>query len=153
MLLWILHWYFGQKQLNALMMDLFYTSMPFFTSQDINWCTGVMWDNFNVLLAVWTAFWRHPSLKRIYWWTSNATFLQICSNDETNWGVSKFSFYGELVFNMFLFKVLISLHRLWVVCILWCSVWDLLNDHTHDYCSRSILCDHSSFGLYWSYVT
>ncbi len=39
--------YFSQKRQfmlkNALMMDLFITNKQLFTSQDINWLTGVVW--------------------------------------------------------------------------------------------------------------
>lgn len=44
-------------------------------------------------------------------------------------------------------------HRLWVVCILRCSVWHLLNDHTHDHRGGSIHRDHSPSGFHRRYVT
>ncbi len=48
--------YFNQKQKfevkNILMMDLFLTNTQFFTSQNVNWWTGIMWIIVMYLLAV-----------------------------------------------------------------------------------------------------
>ncbi len=106
-LLWIMDSHFSQKQWfevkNILMMDLFLLS-----SQDVNWWTGVVWIIYGLLWCFYQlfglSFWRHPftaedPLMREWW---NATFLQICSHEETNshlgWPegehiFSKFSFF------------------------------------------------------------
>ncbi len=42
------------------MMDLFITNMQLFTSQDINWWTGVVWIIVMVLSAVWTLILTAP---------------------------------------------------------------------------------------------
>ncbi len=55
-LLWIMYWYFRQKQrfeVKHILIDVFLTNMQFFSSQDINWWTGVLW-------IIGLSFWRHP---------------------------------------------------------------------------------------------
>ncbi len=74
-------------------MDLFLTNMQLFPSQDVNWWTGVvcitcglLWC-FYQLFGLW--FWRHPFTAEdplLRQWC-NATFLQICSDEETSWMV------------------------------------------------------------------
>ncbi len=74
-------WGFEVK--NALMMYLFHTNMQLFTSQDINWWTGVVWITCGLLWCFYQlfglSFWRHPFTTEdplvSKWW--NATFLQI----------------------------------------------------------------------------
>ncbi len=72
------------------MMDVFVTNKCFFfTSQDINWCTGVMEITCGLLWCFYQlfglSFWRHPFTVEdplvIKWCT--AKFLKICSDDET----------------------------------------------------------------------
>ncbi len=68
---------------DTLMIDLFPKSVQLFTSQDINWCTGVIWITCGslILILILTA----PIHSRGLVGTScNATFLQICSDEETN---------------------------------------------------------------------
>ncbi len=52
-------------------MDLFPTNSQLFTSQDVNWWTGVaiLWCFYQLFgLSIW----RHPfTIQRIHWWTSD----------------------------------------------------------------------------------
>ncbi len=84
------------------MMD---ANMQLFTSQDINWWTGVMWVTCGLLWCFYQlfglSFWRHPFTAEdplVSKWC-NATFLQICSVEETKsfaswmaWGWVHFSY-------------------------------------------------------------
>ncbi len=96
------------------MVDLFLTNMQLFTSQDINWWTGVVWITCGLLWCFYQlfglSFWRHPFTAEdplVSKWC-HATFFQICSDEEkTNlhlrlpegeYILSKFSFLGELFF-------------------------------------------------------
>ncbi len=71
------------KVKNILMMDLFLTNTQLFSSQDVNWWTGVVWFTCGSLWCFYQlfglSFWRHPfSAEHTLvskWW--NATFLQI----------------------------------------------------------------------------
>ncbi len=92
-ILWIQDLYFIQKQWfedkSILMMDLFFTNRQLFTSQDINWWTGVLWITCGLLFCYYQLFgllfWRHPFTAEdalVSKW-HNATFLQICSDEET----------------------------------------------------------------------
>ncbi len=60
-------------------MDLFLTNMQLFTSQDINWWTGVVWIIEMFLSVVWTLILTAPIHYRasIYERVMNTTFLQI----------------------------------------------------------------------------
>ncbi len=85
----------SDQSLNALMMDLFLTNTQLLASQDINWWTGVVWIIVMFLSAVWILILTAPIHCRgsigDKWW--NATFLQICSDEETNsstFGLSTF---------------------------------------------------------------
>ncbi len=72
------------------MMDSLLINMQLFTLQDVNRWTGVVWItvycDVNQLL-----FYRHPFTAEdplvIKWF--NAKFLQICSEEETNWSTSE----------------------------------------------------------------
>ncbi len=88
--------FFGQKQWfevkNILMTDLFLTNTQLFTSQDVNWWTGVVWITSGLLWCFYQmfglSFWRHPFTAEdpllSKWW--NATFLQIWwRNKLTSW--------------------------------------------------------------------
>ncbi len=123
---WIYGLYFCHKQQFKakmpwwfILMDLFLTNTQLFASQDINWCTGVVWITCGLLWCnqlFGLSFWRHPFTAEdpllSKWW--NATFFQICSVEETNsstswmaWGwvhilVLKFKFWGELLFLAFM---------------------------------------------------
>ncbi len=64
------------------MMDLFLTNTQLFTSQDINWWTGVLWITCGLLWCFYQLFgllfWRHPFTAEdplVSKWC-NATFLQ-----------------------------------------------------------------------------
>ncbi len=63
-------------------MDLFITITQFFTSNYVNWWTGIVW----ITCVFGLSFWRHPLtaedllLSKLY----NAKFLQICSDEQTN---------------------------------------------------------------------
>ncbi len=47
----------------------FFTNMQLLTSQDINWCTGVLWIIVMFLSALGTLILTAPiHLKRIHWW-------------------------------------------------------------------------------------
>ncbi len=80
------------------MMDLFPLNMQPFTLHVINWWTGVVWI-IVVFLSAGLSFWRHPFTAEhppVSKWC-NATFLQICSDEETNsstswmvWGIVDF---------------------------------------------------------------
>ncbi len=55
----IISLYFGQKRWfkdKTLMMDLFFTNMQLFTSQDINWWTGVWWITCGLLWCFYQLF-------------------------------------------------------------------------------------------------
>ncbi len=74
------------KRLN----DEFLKNMQLFTSQDVNWWTGVMWTTCGLLWCFYQlfglSFWRHPFTAEdqlVSKWC-NAKFLQICSDEETN---------------------------------------------------------------------
>ncbi len=77
-------------KLNALMMDLFLTNTQTFTSQGINWWTGVLWITCGLLWCFYQlfglSFWRHPFTAEdplvSKWW--NAIFLHTSSDEETN---------------------------------------------------------------------
>ncbi len=121
------------------MMDLFLTNTQLFTSQDINWWTGVLWITCGLLWCFYQlfglSFWRHPFTAEdplVSKWC-NATFLQtwwrnklIYILDELR--LSKYSanlhFGGNYFFimwrplqefpiNLFLFFVQISLGLIW----------------------------------------
>ncbi len=79
---------------NASVMDLFLKNIQLFTSQNINWGTesrGLLVDYcFSQLFGL--SFWRHPFTTNdplVSKWC-NDTFLQICSDEETN----SSTFYG-----------------------------------------------------------
>ncbi len=58
----------------------------FFTSQDINWWTGEVWIIMMFYQLFGLSFWRHPFTTDdplVSKWCK-ATFLQICSDEETN---------------------------------------------------------------------
>ncbi len=61
--------------------------MQLLSSQDVNWCTGVVWVACGLLWCFYQLFglWRHPFTTEdplVSKWC-NATFLQICSHEET----------------------------------------------------------------------
>ncbi len=80
-----MHTYFKQwfEVKNILIMNLFITNTQLFTSQDINWWTGV------VLIAYGLyglSFWRHPFTAEdplVSKWC-NAKFFKICSDEQKN---------------------------------------------------------------------
>ncbi len=126
-LLWIIDSYFGQKQQFKVKTSLFLTSMQLLASQDMNWWTGAVWITCELLWCLFgLSFWRHPFTAEdpsmSMWW--NATFPQICSNQETNssttwmdWGWVNFP-------RQFFFGVNYS-----VECI---ALWDILHAmHMH----------------------
>ncbi len=66
-----------------------------FTSQDVNWWTGDTWITCGLLWCFYQlfglSFWRHPFTAEdplVSKWC-NATFLQICSDEETNSSTSR----------------------------------------------------------------
>ncbi len=66
------------------MMDLFLPNMQRFTSQDVNWLLVDYCDVFISCLdshSDWHPFTADDPLVSKWW---NATFLQICSDEETN---------------------------------------------------------------------
>ncbi len=73
----------------------FITNTQLFTSQYINWWTGVVWTTCGLLWCFYQrfglSFWRHPFTAEdplVSKWR-NATFLQICSDEETNSSTSQ----------------------------------------------------------------
>ncbi len=76
----------GSRVKNFLM-DLLLTNTQLFTSQDVNWCTWVMWIIVFVYHLFGLSFWRHPFTAEdplVSKWY-NAKFLQICSDEDTNY--------------------------------------------------------------------
>ncbi len=71
-------------------MDLFLIILQLFTSQDINWWTGVMQIIVMFLSAVWLSFWRHPLTLEdlLVSKCCNDKYIQICSDGETNSAIS-----------------------------------------------------------------
>ncbi len=66
------------------------TNTQLFCSQDVNWWTGVVWITCGLLWCFYQlsglSFWRHPFTAEdplVSKWR-NATFLIICSNEETS---------------------------------------------------------------------
>ncbi len=78
-------------------MDLFLTNMQLFTSQDLNWWTGVVWITCGLLWCFYQmfglSFWRHPLTSK---WC-NAIIFQIHSYEETNSSTSWIA-YGWIHF-------------------------------------------------------
>ncbi len=70
---------------NILLKDLFLTNSQLFTSQDINWWTGVVWISCGLLWfflsAVWTLILTAPIHCR---GSTGEQILQICYNKEIN---------------------------------------------------------------------
>ncbi len=76
--------------LNTLILDLFLSNNHLFSSQDVNWWTGVVWITCGLLWCFYQlfglSFWWHPFTAEdplVSKWC-NVTFLQICSDEETN---------------------------------------------------------------------
>ncbi len=72
------------------MMDLLHTNTQLFTSQDINWWTGVVWITCRLLWCFYQlfglSFWRHPFTAEhplVSKWY-NTTSPQIYSDEKTN---------------------------------------------------------------------
>ncbi len=73
------------------MMGLFPSNTQLFMSQDVNWWTGVVWIIVMFYQLFGLSFWRHPFTAEdplVSKWC-NATFLQICSDEETNSSTSR----------------------------------------------------------------
>ncbi len=102
--------YLFRTILDCFCFDGFITNTQLFTSQDVNWLTGVEWIICGLLWCFYQpfglSFWRHPFTAEnplVSKWC-NAKFLQICSDEETNvyaycmawWWVKfqKFSIFG-----------------------------------------------------------
>ncbi len=97
---------------NVLMMDLFLTNLQRFTSQDINWLTGVVWIACGLLWCLYQlfglSFWWHPFTAEdplVSKWC-NVTFLQILLKKHSSttwmtWGGSKLSanFYFWMIYS------------------------------------------------------
>ncbi len=64
---------------NMDIMDLFLTNMQLFTSQDVNWWTGVVWITCGLLWCFISCLDSHSdgthSLQRIHWWASDVMLL------------------------------------------------------------------------------
>ncbi len=67
------------------MMDLFITDMQFFTSQDVNWWTGVVWIIVMFLSAVWTLILTAPIHCRgsiaeqvMEWYIWRVSYFNVC---------------------------------------------------------------------------
>ncbi len=63
-------------------MDLFHTNRQFFSLQDVNWWTGVVWISYCAFYQLFgLSFWRHPftaEVPLVSKWC-NAKFPKICS--------------------------------------------------------------------------
>ncbi len=76
----------GFEVKNILMVDLFLTNSQLFSSQLINWWTGVIWITCGLLWCFYQpfglSFWRHPFTAEDPFMSKwcNAKFLQICSD-------------------------------------------------------------------------
>ncbi len=57
-------------KLKHLMINFFIINTQLFTSQEVNWWTGVVWIIVMFLSAVWTLILTAP-IHRVYWWASN----------------------------------------------------------------------------------
>ncbi len=115
--------YFGQKWLftvkSILMMDLFFANNQLFTSQDINWRTGVVWITCDVFISCLNSHSDGThSLQMIHWWASDA--MLHCPNmmkkrihlyhglPQVESILCRFSFLGELFFFYSVYHGLIS---------------------------------------------
>ncbi len=59
-------------KLNVLIMDLFPTNTQLFTSQDVNWWTGVVWITCDVFISCLDSHSDAThSLQRMHWWASD----------------------------------------------------------------------------------
>ncbi len=105
---------FVQKQrfeVKDVLMDLFFLQTCIFsTSQDVNWWTGIVWITCVLLWCFYQLFWHpftaeDPLMSK--WW--NATFLQICSHEETNSSTS-WMVWGKYILSNFIFLVKYSFH-------------------------------------------
>ncbi len=107
-------------------MYLFLKNMQLFTSQGINWWTGVVWITCRLLRCFYQlfglSFWRHPFTAEhplLSKWC-NATCLQICSHLETKYildllRVSTFSAIGWTI-SLILknFNIYTYIFKLWI---------------------------------------
>ncbi len=94
------------------------TNMQLFTSQNVNWCTGVVW----ICGLLWCfyqlfrlSFWQHPFTAEdplvSKWW--NATFLQIWSDEKTNSSTSWMAWGWMSVLGKLFFKVVVTFIVVW----------------------------------------
>ncbi len=81
----------------------------YFLFTDINWWTGVVWITWGLLWRFYQlfglSFWRHPFTAEdplVSKWC-NATFLQICSDEETNSSTSWMAWRWVNVQKIFIF--------------------------------------------------
>ncbi len=98
-----------------LMMHLFLLNMQLFTSQDVNWWTGVVWITCRLLWCFYQlfglSFWRHPFTAEhplVNKWC-NATFHQICFYEGTNSSRSWTAWGWVNILKIFLFERTIPL--------------------------------------------
>ncbi len=102
-------------------MNLFFTNMQLFTSQDVNWRTGVVWITCVLLwcfISCLDSFWRHPFTAEdplMSKWC-NATFLQICSVEETNSSISYMAWEWVHFLQMFIIGWTISRAKYKIIC-------------------------------------
>ncbi len=121
--------FFVQKQrfeVKDVLMDLFLTNMHLFTSQDVNWWTGVVWITCVLLWCFYQLFGTH-SLQRIHWWASDGMLhfsksVPMRKQAHLRLGWSE----GKYILSNFIFLVKYSFHTVNNVLLL--SV-DLLIEH------------------------
>ncbi len=76
-------WYFGQKHYKYIMVITNSVLLHKMLTDGLEWC-GLRVDYCDVFYQMFgLPFWRHPFTVN-NWWANNTTFLQICSDEETN---------------------------------------------------------------------
>ncbi len=125
-------WTFSQEEAllgiilarRGVLMDLFLTyKHKLLASQDINWWTGLVWIICGLLWCFYQlfglSFWRHPFTAEdpLVNKRCNATFLQICSDEETNsstswmtWGRGWAHFQQMFIFGWTPLLIHVTLH-------------------------------------------
>ncbi len=82
------------------LINLFLTNKQLFTSQDVNWWTGVVWIFVMFLSAVWTHSDGTHSLQRIHWWAGdvilNFTKSVPMKNEKMSTFSANFHFGGSI---------------------------------------------------------
>ncbi len=71
----------ARVKINNVLMDFFLTTRQLFTSQDINWWTGVVWITCGLLWCFISCLDSHSdgthSLQRIHWWAVMECYISL----------------------------------------------------------------------------